>query len=127
MKDSVSRALHTLWQAGAASGVSTVAVQSFAASESADIRHAILLAGTALGAAVLSAAKSQGVKVAASVGAYLQWKRSPVHVDPAVIDAAVQRALADVKAHESVRAVMIDAAKTVAPGVTVVDPYLASK
>lgn len=124
--DTATRALHTLWQAAGGYAAASIVVQEFAAGDSHDAKLALLTAGTAVAGAVLSVAKAQGVKLVGKLNTWLAKRKVPVTVDPAVIDAAVQKALADYKAKESVATIAKDVAKTAVADVSVADPYLAS-
>nr|QOL00380.1 hypothetical protein [uncultured organism] len=120
LNDSVTRALHTLWQAAGGFAATSVVVQDLANGDSHDAKLALLTAGTAVVATVLSLAKSQVVQTVTKVTGARKARAQ------AVIDSAVQAALADYKAKESVAHVAADVAKAVVTDVTHPTPYTAS-
>lgn len=130
MNDTATRSLHTLWQAAGGFAATSVVVQDFANGDSHDARIALLTAGTAVSGAVLSLAKAQAVRSVAALNAWLKARKVPVQISEAslqaIATAAVQKALADAKASDSVRQDVTDAARTAVDTASTHTPYSAS-
>lgn len=124
-KDEIARAAHTLWQAAIASGGVTTAVTAYAHGNTLGEKQGLIVAGTAVGAAVLSLAKSGAVKAVAGVNRWLKSRHVPLDLNYDGVTATAAVVLADVQSGDSVKQVAVDAAGAALQSVHV-DPYAAS-